>query len=928
MKKVHIIHDIYDKNSGTVAEVESVLDYLKNEFTEFPKHARIYHKHWNNDCDITEKLQKNENYADELDGDIYVVIYPSEIATILAWAVMAITAAFSIYTYLTMPKPAKAQQESPNNELAGRQNIMRPNGRIPEIFGKLRAYPDLIGETYTFYDDLGREVERSILCVTKGFVQIHDMKDATTDVSDISGTSISVYDPNTDITGTAIYKSGRTFTDLPMQVIKSASITGQVLDAPNKQQVDSDNLYFTLDGFIRKRSGDFSTQFTNGDSIIVRGATIGTPDFRYSGDILIKTDNTVTFESIENIPNMDFANLSLNGALVELPAEKPTDPNIYRDFSGVYNVSAISKTTITEGFHYVVALINPRNQNPSWQYLNGDKTISSGVQLINNKDSINLNGTYRVKSVGSDFIELDDPSLVNDEWSLLSNLPNQSTETVTLDIDLEKLDSSSSWVGWHNIVLDDAESLYLNFHFPNGLYRQNSKGGTSYDWTSAAVEYQYINKSGEPYGQTYREDYRFDGDKTRIPKGFTKIIKLIAGVGGIRFRLARTRYDIATNVVAEIRIKDVYLAKPSTQKSYKDLTIIQSEAVGNDGLYSIKARKLNCLVTRKLPLNGTGTLTATKSAAQALIYLALDDKNGRRKPSEVDIAQILSEEKKAIAYFGSSLAVEFSYTIDSDNLSFEEIAGMVSSSMFSESYRYGSKLRIRFEEPQQASVLLFSHRNIAPNTMNRTDTWGIKDGFDGVEIEYTSPDDDTRVNYIASDSAITNNLMKITTSGIRSHEQAKTRAWREWNKQKWQNVSLEFEALQESNLLARNDRILVADTTKLKTIDGEVVFIDGSILELSQPVPSGNYDIYLQLPDASVDIIPCVQVDEWHVKLNSLPSINLSIGRAFYQLILKSDTTTKNAYLVTEIRPQGKMTNTLTCVNYDARYYEKDHTFF
>ena len=129
-------------------------------------------------------------------------------------------------------------------------------------------------------------------------------------------------------------------------------------------------------------------------------------------------------------------------------------------------------------------------------------------------------------------------------------------------------------------------------------------------------------------------------------------------------------------------------------------------------------------------------------------------------------------------------------------------------------------------------------------------------------------------------------------------------------------------------MLARNDRILVADNTKLNTIDGEVVAANGLILELSQPVPVGNYDIYLQLPDASVDIIPCVQVDEWSIQLTRMPLINLSIGKAFYQLISVIDDKTKNAYLVTEVRPQGKMTNTLTCVNYDARYYEKDHEFF
>ncbi|WP_228261876.1 hypothetical protein [Acinetobacter baumannii] len=39
---------------------------------------------------------------------------------------------------------------------------------------------------------------------------------------------------------------------------------------------------------------------------------------------------------------------------------------------------------------------------------------------------------------------------------------------------------------------------------------------------------------------------------------------------------------------------------------------------------SIKERKLNCLVNRKLPVDGTGPLHVTRSAGQALINLALD----------------------------------------------------------------------------------------------------------------------------------------------------------------------------------------------------------------------------------------------------------------------------------------------------------------
>ncbi|YCO58102.1 hypothetical protein ACL9Z5_001383 [Acinetobacter calcoaceticus] len=80
----------------------------------------------------------------------------------------------------------------------------------------------------------------------------------------------------------------------------------------------------------------------------------------------------------------------------------------------------------------------------------------------------------------------------------------------------------------------------------------------------------------------------------------------------------------------------------------------------------------------------------TRSAGQALINLALDEHIGRRTSAEVDIAQINAEIAKVNAYFSSDLMSEFNYTIDDDNLSFDEIAGMVASAAFCEPYRFGS----------------------------------------------------------------------------------------------------------------------------------------------------------------------------------------------------------------------------------------------
>ena len=66
----------------------------------------------------------------------------------------------------------------------------------------------------------------------------------------------------------------------------------------------------------------------------------------------------------------------------------------------------------------------------------------------------------------------------------------------------------------------------------------------------------------------------------------------------------------------------------------------------------------------------------------------------------------------------------------------------------------------------------------------------------------------------------------------------------------------EVEVLDESELLIRNDRILVADNTLVETQDGEVEAVDGLIIQTSQPCTfdvGSDYFIHLQISNATVD---------------------------------------------------------------------------
>lgn len=946
MKKVIIIRDQFSQDK-TEATVDDVCKYLAEQFDKFPENARIYHNYVSEATNITPKTTADIERLQSLEGTFYVVVHPAiafaVIAKIAFWVVTAISAAYSVYMIATMPKPNAGGIGSSNNELAARANQARVKSRIPDIYGTVRSYPDLIAVTYTYYQN-GIEIEECLMTIGRGYYQIHDCRDGDTPAGAINGVSVSIYEPGIPLVGdTAFYRIGQVFSSLPLSVKKSASINGQTLQPPSDRVLsDEDNnagIYFTTGGVInRKNTGiNFTSYFKVGDAINIQGAAYGVKDAILSGTATVKPGGIITIQSSENVPDYaGFQGILLTGATFEIIVET-IDPeteevlsteSVFRDLSGQYDISSIARVISGTGYLYTITLSQPKNTNFNWEFVAQNHTVAAGISLNKSSNSVVLDGAYTISSITSSTITLATPSSINPDWLKIPDLLGGTTYNLVSSVDLDLV--SDKWVGWFDVEFDDPTEAIFNFYFPQGLYNMTSKGKVGEGFVEITIQYRYLGETTVYTRKHY--EYR-NGNKDTF--GIT-IREVLRGYGeGISFRIAKTRQKSGNSPVTECKVKDVYLAAQTDKTSYPGVTVIRSRTVATDGALSVKERKLNCLVTRKLMVDGTGALQATRDAGQALINMALDEYIGRRSSTEIDIPQIKSEIQKIKTYFGSNAPAEFCYTFDDDNLSFEEQAAMVASACFSETYRYGNKLRLKFEAPQDNSVLLFNHRNKVPGSEKRTYNLGIDKDYDGVELEYTSPDDDLRVTYAIPENGSARNPLKITTSGIRNHAVAKTRAWREWNKLRYQTESVEFDALDESNLLVRNDRILVADNTSIKTQDGEVDAVDGLTLTLSQNVEMQDnvtYYIHLQLKDATVDMIQCLPGEYMNqVILTRAPLQPLVVEedrfiKTVYQIV-EAQAVSSSAFLLAEASPNDEMTNRLTCINYDARYYEKDHTY-
>ncbi|TCM62294.1 hypothetical protein EC844_12522 [Acinetobacter calcoaceticus] len=948
MKRVCIVDNPLSPEQRKYVEVKSVTFYLATEFKAFPANARIYHDQIAESCDVTPYDRRSLKKLEKLEGDFIVVIYPQWIQFVY-YAVVALTAALSIYTYMTMPKPAVQAAQSANNDLASRQNQARLNGRIPEIFGTVHSTPDLIAPPFTYYDSEYREIEECVMVISRGYFDIHYCRDDQTDVHDISGASVSVFDPHTNIIGKPIYQVGEEFKEAPTYAVKSKAINGQTTERPNDQKIESSDIYFEYPNLIKSRAAvNFSEMFVKDDSIGIYGADFGVEDVQWSGTTIFTSERKVIVNSPLDAGSVsDFKGVLLTGALIEvisevLPSEEgdpPTYITTYKDLSGQYKAQSVEKTATQSGFQYTIAIADAMTVNSNWSFITKKETALAGVKINKNANSINLNGSFQVESVEQSVIKLKLPNQVNQDWAKLETLPRNSTIDQIASIRLDKLDTV--WVGWHNLVMKECERLTFNFFFQNGLFYQDSKGGVWQAAMEVLIEYQRINDANQPIGPIYTTTKTIS-NKSKSAFGTTVNIDLQVK-GSMRFRVARATPTKNDKTQDLCKIKDVYGSAKSDILNYGDVTVVRSKTVGTEGALSLKERKLNLLVTRKLPIDGTGDLVATRDAGQALIYLALDKKNGRRTEHEVDIEQIKAEIQSVKDYFGSEKAAEFCYTFDDTNLSFQEEAEMIASTAFCRSRRFGSKLRLALEKPQENAVLLFNHRNKAPQTETMTTSTVVEKAYDGIELEYSDPLDDARIKYriwfdLKKEQAFegdgANNPMTIKTSGIRNHEQAKTRAWREWNKLQYRRTTVKFDALDESNLLAEYDKILVANNTRLKTQDGDVEYVDGLILHLSQDVDmsEGEYKIFLQMSNGTVDMIPCTKVDAYQVALSRPPRMPLVTAddrtlHTTYQIVKAGDDKS-NAFMMTEMSPNGRMLNTVTCVNYTDQYYEKDHSFF
>ncbi len=951
--KLRIYPNELDPTEFNEKEYECLLKDWMNIREEYPE-ARLYKDSICAHNDVTPKTKEEALQLLHADGDYFVLCHAGDALTIFLVAVTVLSAALAIYTYMNMPEIPDQASGSGNNSLASRQNKHRTSERVPDIYGNVKSIPDLIAPLYRYYAD-SVQVEEASLSIGTGYFEIDpdQIKEGETPVNTIEGASLSVYEPNTLTTGTAQIQIGEAFNDPPIVAKQVSSVDGkQKLISPNNAMKVYKGVSFngntvsvsgsTVQGKLDKYSwdsitaaflyqsqnayADFNDHFVNGEQIIIENAIYGSaPNSNISGTTDVSATGILTIASSVNISDPDsYKKIRISSLTIDDLVEGQLN------LAGEYSVSSITKTGSTGAWFYEVELASSYMEtNINFGRMSADGTGILSAVLTDHDENIDLSGTYTISSVSSNDITLVNPASVNPDWLLLSSLTQQQIADM-LGRSITFKGTSENFIGWYYAGNKDTEGMMLNFLAANGIYE-----GDRAKQVAVEVQYQQV-VNGVPTGEIYSSGVVMQGKANNRDQVGATVRETLPFTGQFRFRAKRINDNgSSANLIDDVVFESAYSFYETKKLTYEHDTTIRLKrlAIGS----GTNASELNLPVTRKLYSYRDGIQSAgripTSNFADIVINMALDPFIGRFNISEIDAQSLYEVSDEIEAYFGTPKACEFNYTFDNKNSSYQEMAFAVAEAVFCTARRENGKHFFTFEKETPNSLILFNHRNIKPESLTKTNLFGVADEYEGIEFKWRDATDDYAEAVIKLPHDGLANYKTIESNGVTNAIQAHLLAHRAWNKMQFNRKTIEFTAYGEADLVTRNDRIAIVDDVFKMLGSGEIEAQNNTVLTLDNSVnleEGESYVIHLQLKDGSVDVINIVnQLDENQVELARIPLMPLVIDKvvsATYSITKASDRESE-AYLIQEKSPSATFETGVSAIKYDTRYYsnDKDH---
>lgn len=839
------------------------------------------------------------------DQELYTVLESPAGVDPFSWAVFAIAAILAVTAVVLMPKPSMPSnvnrtQSSANNSLSDRSNSVRLLQRVEDIYGTVRAVPSLMMPTYTKYKN-NQQYEYGYYCISRGYIDVKDIRDAETLLSDIEGASAAVYYPFTSPNfGSPVIEIGDPITDSIFTARRAEEVDGMTLKAPNQINVPNGALY----------------------------------DFGWSG-----SSNYIA----QNDPHPDFNSILKAGDQVTVQMTAIVES--FGPSSATASANTISCAGIQDSAEVGWSVTMTGWSNPA---NNGTRTVTS-VGL----NSINVNGaaltTETAPGVSFTFTSPNYSGnyIVNDVDTGIIYVNGSQFPVLVQHAPANVISGSTEWTDWVTLPDVDRAQVNINVIASQGMYRDSGTGQQPSS-VSFQMQIERLDSTLHPTGQVETVNGGISGQTS--DEVAETVEHVTAWTGPARVRMRRSSdYDFSFSgtVIDEIKWRDLYAISPVSRDHFGNKTTIHTVMRATVRATSLRSRELNCLAARMLPIyNGSefsggfdqdgrilfGTIAPTSYISDIIYAIAQDPKIGRRDlATEVDVDQILATTLAVKAMHPE--APQFNYTLDTDTMSFEETIVNVANAGFCVAYRQNGRLRLAFDQAQSGSSALFTHRNKKPDSDTITRKFNSDSEYDGVEFVYVDPDTDTSETIILPNDGSYTKLKKFEIPGIRSFAQAWLRANREYYKLIGQRITIETMVTSEARSLLPNTRIDIVDNTRMKAYDGEVVGQNGLEIILSRQVEFSegeSHSVILNHRDGTPEAIPVEPgSDPNRILLQRLPSeeIVTKYGPDGVRTSFSFASDSRRlamAYLVQEIDLSDPQYAKINAINYSSDYYQMD----
>lgn len=576
----------------------------------------------------------------------------------------------------------------------------------------------------------------------------------------------------------------------------------------------------------------------------------------------------------------------------------------------------------------VATIVDPTGDSRFNDYMK----VGDAIELIDIKtSSYVLSGIYTVTSISAVDVSFTVNGTTNPWLGITASVPLLPGDISTTG-PYNKVDVS--WSNWFTMDKIKASRVLANFGAQSGMYKDDGNKKRSAAVT-IRLEYQALDANGSPIGPVYSADGTVSGrssDQTGV-----SIVGALPTPSTFRARARRVTdkdLDFEGQVVDDVSFDNLYAQIPDTTPNYGNRTTVHTARRQTPRATSIKAPKLALIVTERIyKYLGGGVfdtvLTNNTQAVQSLIRLLRDPVCGGLNLTASNMDRLLAVQAEVEAYFGSAQAGQFCYTFDSFDVTMQDIINTVAEAVFCRAYREGSAILLDFDRPRMGPEMVFTHRSKAPGE-KWTRNFNTRDRYDSLKFSYIDPATNTKETItIPADGGLKTET--YDSKGIRNYKQAYWAAYRRYQRNLLNRVSVEFAALEEGVFARPGRAISVVKGSRVSPFDGYVVAVDGLTVVLSQNVeftPGQEHSLVLKRRDGSVQSVGVTPgANNRTVIMTSAPQEAIYTGNEALKTEFSfgsEDRHNAQMVVVSTVEPGSDRTVRITGYNYTDDYYAYD----